>query len=204
MKALIIIDLQYDFLPGGALEVENGDIIIPVINSISPKFDLVIATQDWHPENHRSFASNNTGAKPFETIELNGMDQIMWPDHCVQGSEGADLSAELDTKPVEAIFRKGMDPEIDSYSGFYDNHHKKATGLAGYLRARDVKRVFISGLAADVCVYFSLKDAVKEGFETYLIDDGVRALDDEKYIEQKKELTDMGVKIISSADISAL
>lgn len=204
MKALIIIDLQHDFLPGGSLEVKNSDIVIPVINSISPKFDLVIATQDWHPENHSSFASNNTGAKPFETIELNGMDQIMWPDHCIQGTEGAEITTELNPKPVETIIRKGMDPEIDSYSGFYDNHHKKDTGLAGFLRARKVKKIFISGLAADVCVYYTTKDAIDEGFETYLIDDGTRAIDDEKYIEQKKELVDKGVKIISSADITAL
>jgi nicotinamidase/pyrazinamidase len=204
MKALLIIDLQNDFLPGGALEVKSGDIVIPVINSINTKFDLVVATQDWHPTNHSSFASNNTGAKPYETIELNGMEQIMWPDHCVQGSEGAEITKDLDSIPVEAVFRKGMDPEIDSYSGFYDNHHKKDTGLAGYLKARKVNRLFIAGLAADVCVYYSLKDALKEGFETYLIDDGVRALDDEKFIEQKKELVDKGAKIISSADISAL
>ncbi|MFW5645430.1 MAG: bifunctional nicotinamidase/pyrazinamidase [Bacteroidota bacterium] len=204
MKALLIIDLQNDFLPGGSLEVENGDVIIPVINSISPKFDLVLATQDWHPANHISFASNNKDAKPFDTIEINGMEQIMWPDHCVQGTKGAQISSELDEKPIEAIFRKGMDPEIDSYSGFYDLNYKKDTGLAGYLRARKVKRLFIAGLAADVCVYFSTKDALREGFETYLIDDATRAINDEKYIEQKKEHLNKGVKIISSADISAL
>ncbi len=204
MRALIIVDVQNDFLPGGSLEVKYGDIIIPIINEISSKFDLVVATQDWHPSDHKSFASNHEGKKEFEKTTLHGLDQVLWPDHCVQGSRGAEISSNLDTRPVEAIFRKGMDPEIDSYSGFYDNGHKKDTGLAGYLRARGTQQVFICGLAADVCVYFTLKDALKERFETYLVEDGTRALDDKSFSEIKDELTDLGAKIISSSDISVL
>ena len=204
MKALIIVDVQNDFLPGGSLEVKDGDKIIPVINTLSGKFDLVVATQDWHPANHKSFASNNEGKEVFEKTKLNGMEQVMWPDHCVQESDGAQLSSELDTKAIEVIFRKGMDPEIDSYSGFFDNGHKKSTGLAGFLKSKNIKQVFVTGLAGDVCVYFTLKDALKEGFETYLIEDGTQALDQEKFEKIKEELTENGVKVINSYDISAL
>lgn len=204
MRALIIVDIQNDFLPGGSLEVKYGDVIIPIINEISPKFDLVVATQDWHPWGHKSFASNHEGKKQFEKTTLHGLDQVLWPDHCVQGSKGAEISDKLDTRPVEAIFRKGMDPEIDSYSGFYDNGHKKNTGLAGFLNARGAQQVFICGLAADVCVYFTLKDALKENFETYLVEDATRALDDKVFSDIKDELTDLGAKIIGSSDISVL
>ena len=204
MRALIIVDVQNDFLPGGSLEVKYGDVIIPIINEISPKFDLVVATQDWHPQNHKSFASNHEGKKQFEKTNLHGLDQVLWPDHCLQGSIGAEISDKLNTRPVEAIFRKGMDPEIDSYSGFYDNGHKKNTGLAGFLKARGAQQVFICGLAADVCVYFTLKDALKENFETYLVEDATRALDDKAFSDIKDELTDLGAKIIGSSDISVL
>jgi nicotinamidase/pyrazinamidase len=204
MRALIIVDVQNDFLPGGSLEVKSGDVIIPIINDISPKFDLVVATQDWHPANHKSFASNHEGKNEFEKTNLNGLDQVLWPDHCVQGTEGARFSDKLDTRPIETIFRKGMDPEIDSYSGFYDNGHKKDTGLAGYLRARGVKQVFITGLAADVCVYFTLKDSLKEKFETYLVEDGTKALDDKAFKKIRAELNELGAKIISFSDISVL
>ncbi|MGC9343753.1 MAG: bifunctional nicotinamidase/pyrazinamidase, partial [Bacteroidales bacterium] len=185
MKALIIVDVQNDFLPGGSLEVKDGDRVIPVINSLLEKFDLVVATQDWHPANHLSFASNHENREPFEIIRLKEMEQVLWPDHCVQGSEGAKISERIDHKPIQAIFRKGMDHEIDSYSGFYDNGHKKSTGLAGYLKSLNVCQVFITGLAADVCVYFTLKDSVKEGFDTYLIEDATHALDDKDF-EKKK------------------
>jgi len=198
MKTLILIDIQNDFIPGGSLEVPQGDEIIPVVNNLQEKFDLVVATQDWHPQNHVSFASNHDGKEPFEKIELDDMEQILWPDHCVQNSEGAEFHPDLKTTKVEAIIRKGMDPKIDSYSGFYDNGHKKSTGLTGYLKEKGVEELYFAGLAADVCVYFSIKDALKEGFSTTLIEDATRALDDDKFAEMKKELQEKGMKITDS------
>jgi len=198
MKALILIDIQNDFIPGGSLEVPGGDEIIPVVNNLQEKFDLVVATQDWHPQNHMSFASNHKGKEPFEMIELGGMDQILWPDHCVQDSKGAEFHPELNTTKIETIFRKGMDSEIDSYSGFYDNGHKKSTGLAGYLREKGATELYFCGLAADVCVYYSIKDALKEGFSATLIEDATRALDNKKFAEMKAELQGLGLKEISA------
>lgn len=199
MKALIIVDMQYDFLPGGALPVDKGDEIIPVINEIQNKFDLVVATQDWHPQNHGSFASNHSDKKPFDMGVLDEMDQVMWPDHCVQGSLDAEISSLLDTNRVEAIFRKGTDPMIDSYSAFYDNGHKKSTGLADYLKGRGVSEVYVSGLAADYCVYFTARDALAEGFQTFLIEDATQALDRQKFELLKKEFELSGGKLVRSA-----
>jgi len=179
MKALLIVDVQNDFLPGGALEVPGGDKVIPVLNSVQTQFDLVVATQDWHPEGHSSFASQHKGKKPFDEIEWRGGSQILWPDHCVQGSVGAEIAGSLHTKRVEAIFRKGTDKQIDSYSGFYDNNHERSTALADYLRGKGVKHLFIGGLAADVCVYFTVLDSLKEGFKTTLIRDATQGLDPE-------------------------
>ncbi len=198
MKTLILIDIQNDFIPGGSLAVPGGDEIIPIVNQIQNQFNLVVATQDWHPQNHMSFASNHDGKKPFEETEVAGMHQILWPDHCVHNSKGADFYPELQPQKIEAIFRKGMDPEIDSYSGFYDNGHKKSTGLAGYLREKGATDLYFCGLAADVCVYFSIKDALKEGFFATLIEDATRALDDEKFAEMKKELQEPGMKVTNS------
>lgn len=201
MKTLIIVDPQYDFMPGGALEVKNGNEIVPVINSISDKFDLVVATQDWHPAGHSSFASSHEGKKPFDKIEWKGMEQILWPDHCVQGSKGAAFHADLETNKVEAIFRKGMNPEIDSYSGFFDNGHEKSTGLSGYLKEKKVSELYFCGLAADICVYFTLKDALQEGFQVNLMEDATRPLDVDGFSEQKNELKSKGVQILSSKDL---
>ena len=198
MKTLIIIDLQNDFIPGGALEVPGGDRIIPVINRLLEKFELVIATQDWHPENHMSFASNHQGKKPFDTIKWKGMDQILWPDHCIQNSPGAEFHTELDARKVEAIFRKGMDKNIDSYSGFYDNGHEKNTGLTGYLRERNAGELYFCGLAADVCVNFSIQDALKEEFSATLIEDATSPIDADEFEKIKKELTSRGCAIKSS------
>lgn len=201
MKTLIIVDAQIDFMPGGALEVKKGDQIIPVINKILPKFDLVIATQDWHPQDHKSFAVNHPGRKEFEVIDLDGLPQTLWPPHCVQGTPGAELHPELETKPIEAIFRKGMDKQIDSYSGFFDNGHKKRTGMAGYLREKGATDLFFCGLAADICVYFSLLDALKEGFKATLIEDAAIALQEKDYEKVKKDILDKGGRIISSEEI---
>ncbi len=197
MKTLIIIDIQNDFIPGGSLEVPGGDKIIPVINRLQEKFELVIATQDWHPENHMSFASNHQGKKPFDTIEWKGLDQILWPDHCVQNSPGAEFHPELDARKIEAIFRKGMDKNIDSYSGFYDNGHEKNTGLAGYLRERNAGELFFCGLAADVCVNFSILDALKEGFSVTLIEDATSPIDKDEFEKIKKDLTGKGCRLIN-------
>lgn len=198
MKTLIIVDAQIDFMPGGALEVKEGDKIIPVINKLIPKFDLTIATQDWHPQNHKSFALNHPGKKEFEVIDLNGLEQTLWPPHCVQGTIGADLHPDLNSGPIEAIFRKGMDPEIDSYSGFYDNGHKKSTGLSGYLKEKGATELYFCGLAADICVYFSLLDALKEGFSATLIEDAAVALHPEKFGKVKESILANGGKITTS------
>jgi len=198
MKTLLIIDVQNDFMPTGSLPVPNGDKIVSIINEIQPKFDLVIATQDWHPEDHISFASNHKGLSPFDIIEIKGISQTLWPNHCLQGSKGAELHPKLNTLKCETIFRKGTNKEIDSYSAFYDNGHLKSTGLAGYLKEKGTTELFICGLAADICVYYSIRDAVKEGFKCFFIEDASEALDNEGFKKIKKEMVDMGVKIISS------
>lgn len=201
MKILIIIDMQIDFMPGGALAVPDGDKIIPIVNKLQENFDLVVATQDWHPENHISFASNHENKQPFDKIEWQEMEQVLWPDHCVQETKGAEFHPQLKMKKVEAVFRKGMDREIDSYSGFYDNGHKKNTGLAGYLRERQATELHFCGLAADFCVYFSIKDAIKEGFSATLIEDATKPIDKNNFENIKKELDNMGCKIIMSSSL---
>lgn len=202
MKALLIVDIQNDFLEGGALAVPDGNQIIPVVNKISDKFDLVVATQDWHPAKHKSFASNHSDKNVFDKIILNGIDQILWPDHCVQESEGANFHKEFSMKRVEAIFRKGVEIEIDSYSAFYDNGHIKSTGLAPYLRGRNVDELFICGLAGDFCVYYSTKDALTEGFRVTIIEDAVKSIDLQNFLMIKKELIERGVKFITSNQIN--
>lgn len=192
MKALIIVDVQYDFLPGGSLAVAKGDEIIPVINYIQKDYDLLVATQDWHPDNHLSFASQHEGKLPFEVIDLFGLEQVLWPDHCVQGSYGAEFSEDLNMNRVEAIFRKGMERNIDSYSGFFDNGKRKDTGLAGYLKARKVDEVHICGLAADYCVYFTAMDALAEGFKTSIISKATKAIDKGAFMEKKNEFIQAG------------
>ncbi|MDT0651724.1 bifunctional nicotinamidase/pyrazinamidase [Autumnicola edwardsiae] len=200
MKALLIIDVQNDFMPGGALAVREGDKVVPVINRLQEKFDLVIATQDWHPLNHASFAENHAGKNEFEIIDLDGIQQILWPVHCVQNSEGAQFHPDLKTSKIEAIFRKGTNPEIDSYSGFYDNAHLKSTGLAGYLREKGVTEIYFCGLAAEFCVFFSVKDALKEGFSAVLIEDATRALDNAEFKKAKEEILKKGGRVIVSED----
>lgn len=201
MKTLLVIDVQNDFMPGGSLSVPDGDKVVPVINTIQDKFDLVIATQDWHPKDHVSFASNHSGKAVFEQIPLHGKAQTLWPDHCVQGSEGADFHPDLKTNVFEAVFKKGTDKEIDSYSAFYDNGHLKSTGLAGYLKEKGVTELYLCGLAADICVYFSAYDAFKEGFSCYFIEDASKALDDNVFETLKKEMKAMGIAIVNSNDL---
>ncbi|MEO5978672.1 MAG: bifunctional nicotinamidase/pyrazinamidase [Chryseolinea sp.] len=201
MNALILVDIQNDFLPSGSLAVNDGDHIIATINRIQMAFDLLVATQDWHPQAHKSFASNHAGKKAFEVINLNGMPQVLWPDHCIQGTRGSEFHSGLNMDKVEAIFRKGMDPKIDSYSGFYDNGYKKSTGLAGYLHERNVDRVFVCGLAGDFCVAFTAKDSIKEDFETYVIEDVIKSIDEDGYQRIKTQLEKVGVKFINSDQI---
>ncbi len=198
MDALIISDIQYDFLPGGALEVNNGDEVIPLINEIQPRFPLVIATQDWHPKDHKSFASAHPGKQVFDTTTLGGLEQILWPNHCVQGTRGAEISGNLSLNQVEAIFRKGMDPEIDSYSCFFDNGKQKSTGLADYLKGRGVTKVFVVGLAADFCVGFTVLDAIDQGFETILLEDATRAISSEGFDVMKSKITSKGGFVYNS------
>lgn len=199
-KALIIIDIQNDFTQGGALEVPNADEIIPIINELQPDFDYVFATQDWHPANHGSFASNHVGKNPFDRIQLYGLEQTLWPDHCIQGSNGAEFHPDLETSHIQAIIRKGMDSKVDSYSGFYDNGRKRQTGLAGLLKGLEIKHLFFCGLAADYCVYFSIKDALAEGFKCILLTDATKPISEAAYKDIQKELISQGVQMIVAED----
>jgi nicotinamidase/pyrazinamidase len=194
--ALLIIDLQNDFLPGGSLAVLDGDRIIPSINKLQKHYDLVVATQDWHPADHGSFASQQPGKKKYEMAELGGLPQVLWPGHCVQGSVGAALSTALDQKRIAAIFRKGMDAAIDSYSAFFDNGHQKATGLEGYLRGLGVDTVHVCGLAADYCVFYSAMDAISLGFRVTILDAATRAISQSGYEKAKQVLITSGGRIL--------
>ncbi len=177
MRALIVIDLQNDFMLGGSLPVPDGDAVVPVVNRVMPRFDLVVASQDWHPADHGSFASQHPGNKPGDVVDLNGLDQILWPDHCVEETEGAAFHADLATDRIVKVFHKGTDPGIDSYSTFFDNAHRKSTGMADYLRVQGVTDVYLLGLATDYCVKFSALDTVECGFKAHVIEDGCRGID---------------------------
>ncbi len=204
MKVLVIVDIQNDFLPGGALAVKNGDAVIPVINKLQSQFDLVVATQDWHPADHKSFASMHPGKNVFEEISLSGLPQVLWPDHCVQATEGAEFAAQLDTKKIEAIFRKGMDKNIDSYSGFFDNGKKKATGMGDYLKGRAVASIYVCGLAADYCVYFTALDGLEMGFQSTIVTDATRAIDEENFKKVLKEFLSKGGKETRSTQLNMI
>jgi nicotinamidase/pyrazinamidase len=203
MRALILVDIQNDFLPEGALAVPGGDEIIPIVNKLQPQFDLIVMTQDWHPIDHGSFAANHPGLRPYDVVSLNGLQQVLWPTHCVQNSPGAEFSMHLDIRNVDKIFHKGTDPEIDSYSGFFDNGRKKATGLGDYLESKGVTSIYVCGLATDFCVKFTALDALSLGFKTFLIEDASRGVNihpsDVKnaIVEMKKA----GVGIVKSKEI---
>ncbi|MDO4642989.1 MAG: bifunctional nicotinamidase/pyrazinamidase [Cardiobacteriaceae bacterium] len=188
MKALLLIDIQNDFMPGGALPVNEGDQIVAPVNACMHDYPLIVATQDWHPVGHESFASAHAGAQPFSLINLHGLEQTFWPDHCIAGSQGAALHAALDTSRIVAIFRKGMDKQIDSYSAFYDNGHRHNTQLAAYLQAYGVTEIDVAGLAADYCVYYSIQDALAAGFRVTLLEKATRAIDAADYAEKKAKL----------------
>lgn len=197
---LLVVDVQNDFCPGGALGVPEGDVVVPVINRIQPGFAHVVLTQDWHPPGHQSFASTHPGHAPFETVEAAYGPQTLWPDHCVQGTPGAAFHPDLETTKAEMIVRKGTRAEIDSYSAFYENDHTTATGLAGYLRERGVTRVFICGLATDYCVHFSALDAARAGFEAVVIEDACRGIDLEGSLAAANQaMAEAGVAFIASA-----
>lgn len=174
---LLVVDVQNDFCPGGALAVAGGDDVVPVINRLGERFAHVALTQDWHPPGHGSFASSRPGRRPFETVELAYGAQTLWPDHCVQGSSGADFHPRLHLPQAELVIRKGFRPAIDSYSAFYENDRRTPTGLAGYLRERGFTRLFLAGLATDFCVAYSALDARREGFAAVLVEDACRAID---------------------------
>ncbi|WP_417392880.1 bifunctional nicotinamidase/pyrazinamidase [Gimesia sp.] len=198
MHALILVDLQYDFMPGGSLAVPEGDQVVPIANQLMSDFDLVVATQDWHPPDHLSFASQHPDREIGEQIELGGLEQILWPDHCVQGTRGAEFHADLNQTSIDKVFPKGTDRLIDSYSGFYDNGHQKSTGLGEYLQEQLVKSVTVLGLATDYCVKWTALDSVKQGFETRLIQPGCRGvnLSPGDVHRACQEMQEAGVKII--------
>jgi len=203
-KALILVDLQYDFCPGGALAVAHGDETIPVANKVARQFELVVATQDLHPPDHGSFHVHHPGRAPYEVVELHGLPQVLWPPHCVAGTRGAELHHDLDRSRITKTFPKGTDATVDSYSGFWDNGRRKSTGLAEWLRGQGVTKVYVLGLATDYCVKATAIDAVAEGFTTYVIEDGCRAVeimpgDGERAID---EMRAAGVTVIESGQLA--
>ena len=203
MNALILVDLQNDFCPGGALPVPEGDQVIAVANDVQRHFQLVVATQDWHPPDHGSFAANHPGKRPGDVIQLAGLSQVLWPVHCVQGTPGAEFHPRLDRSAIARVFRKGTDPTIDSYSGIFDNAHRKSTGLAEYLKDQGVEQVTICGLATDYCAKFTALNAVELGFETWLIEDACRGVDLHPGDVRRaiEEIRARGVRVIQSAQL---
>ncbi len=200
--ALLIIDVQKDFCPGGSLAVPDGDKVVPVINKLIDKFDHVMQTQDWHTPGHHSFASVHEGKTPFDTIKMNYGEQMLWPDHCIQGTNGASFHSDLKTTRSEMIIRKGFRREIDSYSAFFENDHQTSTGLTGYLRERGIQQLYLVGLATDFCVKWSAIDGRKQGFQVYVIEDGVRGIDiDGSVAKAWREMEQIGIKRISSDQI---
>jgi nicotinamidase/pyrazinamidase len=203
-SALLVIDVQNCFLPGGSLAVKEGEQVVAVINRIAKGFANVVMTQDWHTPNHVSFASTHSGKKPFETIDLAYGTQVLWPDHCVQGTDGAALSKDLSIPQAELIIRKGFHKDVDSYSAFTEADGKTTTGLAAYLKARNIARVFVAGLATDFCVAWTAMDARKAAFETYVVEDACRGIDTQGSLAKAwDDMTKAGVKRIQSADIAA-
>ena len=201
-EAFLIIDVQNDFCPGGALAVTGGDEIVPVINRLQDKFPAIVLTQDWHPADHKSFAANHVDAEPFSMIEMPYGPQVLWPTHCVQGTDGSAFHADLATNRADMIVRKGFRPEIDSYSAFFENDHSTVTGLTGYLRERGIARLTMAGLATDFCVRFSAVDAAKLGFEVTLIEDACRAIDLDGSLEAAMtEIRERGVVFKQSSEI---
>lgn len=202
MKALLIIDIQNDFCPDGALAVQEGDTIIPVINKLANRFDHVILTQDWHPAGHSSFASTHEGKNPYDVIPMSYGNQVLWPDHCVQGTEGAAFHLDISTIKAQLIIRKGFRKEVDSYSAFYENDHTTATGLSGYLKDCGIDTLYLTGLATDFCVKWSAIDAIREGFIVYVIEDAVKGINLNGSVAAAwEEMKNAGVNIIHSNEL---
>lgn len=202
MKALLVVDVQNDFCPGGALAVPEGDQVVPVINRLTGHFDVILNTQDWHPSGHHSFASSHEGKEPFDVVKMDYGDQVLWPDHCVQGSTGAQFHPDLDITSSQLIVRKGFRKEIDSYSAFFENDQKTVTGLAGYLKDRKIDTLYVTGLAADFCVKWTVLDAIKLGFQVNVVEDAVRGIDLDGSLEQAwDEMTRAGAKTTSSKSL---
>lgn len=204
--ALIVVDVQNDFCPGGALAVPDGDQVVPVINRLMPLFPLVVATQDWHPPDHQSFAANHPGCQQGQVIEVAAMPQVLWPVHCVHGTAGADFHPGLDVMRIQTVVRKGLQPEIDSYSGFFDNARRRATDLHPFLQTQGVQRVFVCGLATDYCVKHTCLDGRSLGYEVYLIEDACRGVnlspgDVQRAIDEMRR---EGVEVVQSGDVARL
>lgn len=199
---LLVVDVQHDFLPGGSLAVKDGDAVVPVINALAGKFTHVVITQDWHTPGHISFASSHDGKQPFEATALAYGTQVLWPDHCIQGSDGAALAADLAVPHAQLIIRKGFHPGVDSYSAFMEADRSTSTGLGAYLKARGLSRVFVTGLATDFCVAWTALDARRAGFETWVIEDACRAIDaDGSLTKAWSDMSAAGVGRIRAADL---
>jgi nicotinamidase/pyrazinamidase len=199
---LLVVDIQYDFLPGGSLAVTGGDEIVPLVNQLAKKFRNVVLTQDWHPADHISFASQHEGKSPFDTVELDYGTQVLWPDHCVWNTHGAEISHNLDIPQAQLVIRKGYTKTIDSYSGFQEADRQTLTGLAGYLNERDIGRLFVVGLATDFCVAWTALDAAAGGFDVIVIEDATRAIDSNGSLDQAwTDMTEAGVERIQSREI---
>jgi nicotinamidase/pyrazinamidase len=199
---LVVVDVQYDFLPGGSLAVADGDAVVPLINALARKFTHVVCTQDWHPSDHVSFASQHPGKAPFETVQLPYGSQVLWPDHCVWNSHGAALSADLDIPQAQLILRKGYNRAIDSYSGFQEADRETPTGLAGYLNERDIGRLYVVGLATDYCVGWTAIDGAAAGFDVTVIEDATRAIDNDGSLARAwADMAEAGVERVMSRDI---
>jgi nicotinamidase/pyrazinamidase len=202
MKALLIVDVQNDFCPGGALAVPNGHEVVPVINTLIKHFDIIIQTQDWHPDGHLSFASSHMGKNPYDTIELDYGTQVLWPDHCVQGTKGAEFHPDLNTNKTQVIIRKGFRKQIDSYSTFFENDQKTSTGLTGYLKQRGITSLYATGLATDFCVKWSVLDGIDEGFKMNIVTDAVRGIDLNGSLDAAwAEMKEKGAATVSSGDL---
>ena len=203
MQALLLVDLQNDFLPGGALPVPDGGAVIPIANRVMARFDTVVASQDWHPENRRSFAAQHANHQVGETVDLNGCQQVLWPVHCVQGSHGAAFAATLNTDRITRVVQKGTDQEIDSYSAFFDNDHLKQTELHDYLRSMEVDALTVLGLATDYCVKFTVLDALALSYQVSVVVDGIRGVDlrEGDSATALQEMSAAGAMMVSSADL---
>ncbi len=199
---LVVVDVQNDFCPGGNLAVPGGDEVVPVINALARRFRHVVLTQDWHPAGHQSFASSHTGRRPYETIKVAYGPQVLWPDHCIQGTRGAAFRDDLDIPHAALVIRKGFRREIDSYSAFFENDHVTPTGLGGYLRERGLQRLFVAGLALDFCVRYSAEDAKRQGFDVAVIDDACRGIDvGGSVAATRKSFASLAVTGVQSGDL---